>query len=139
MLKPYIVFYIYYLKVKADIDTLLEGNESLNSYRKKYNDVMNKLRKIAVSNTKYSVLVAARENKIQTTPDDKAYPLEVEAFHLRRIIEICVNVLENQMKLFRKNFYEEYAKEVMRLRKSIIAKNLKASQTWEKIQKLGEI
>jgi hypothetical protein len=100
---------------------------------------MNKLRKIAVSNTKYSVLVAARENKIQTTPDDKAYHLEVESFHLRRIIEICVNVLENQMKLFRKNFYELYAKEVMRLRKSIIAKNLKASQTWEKIQKLAEI
>ena len=100
---------------------------------------MNKLRKIAVSNTKYSVLVAARENKIQTQPDDKAYPLEVESFHLRRIIEICASVLEYQMQLFRKTFYESYAKEVMRLRKSIIAKNLKASQTWEKIQKLAEI
>ena len=100
---------------------------------------MNKLRKIAVTNTKYSVLVAARENKIQTQPDDKAYPLEVEAFHLRRTIEICVTVLKYQMELFKKTFYEGYAKEVMRLRKSIIAKNLKASQTWEKIQNITEI
>ena len=101
---------------------------------------MNKLRNVAVSrNSKYSIIIAAQENKIQTTPDDKAYSYEVEAFHLRRIIEISIHVLEKQIQIFKKSFYPIYAVEVMKLRKSIISKNLKSGQLWEKMQTLIKI
>lgn len=115
----------------------MDGYKSLQSYKKKYEDVMNKLKKIAISkNSKYSILLADKENKIQTTPDDKAYVFEVEAFHLRRIIEISIHVLEKQMKIFQKTFYQRYANEVMKLRKNIIAKNLKSIQIWDNVLNL---
>ena len=101
---------------------------------------MKKLRNISIKgNTKYSVIVAIKENKIQTTPDDRAYSCEVEAFHFRRIIEISINVLEKQMKLFKNSFYPRYANEISKLKKSIIIKNLKFSQTWEELQNLIKI
>ena len=101
---------------------------------------MKKLRNISIKgNTKYSVIVAIKENKIQTTPDDRAYSSEVEAFHLRRIIEISINVLEKQMLLFKNSFYPRYANEITKLKKSIIIKNLKFSQTWEQLQNLIKI
>lgn len=98
---------------------------------------MAKLRSIAVSrNSKYSVIIAAKENKIQTDPEDKAYPYEVEAFHLRRIIEISIHALEKEIQSFKKSFYPRYAAEITKLRKNVIAKNLKSSQIWEKMQNL---
>lgn len=101
---------------------------------------MAKLRTIAVSrNSKYSIIIAVKENKIQTNPDDKAYVFEVEAFHLRRIIEISIHALDKQIQSFKKTFYNRYAVEVTRLRKSVIAKNLKSFQLWEKMENLIKI
>ena len=139
-IKPYILFYTYFLKIKSDIVSIKNAYESLKNYQKKYEEVINKLRKIAISwDSKYSIVVAVKENKIQTTPDDKAYPYEVEAFHLRRIIEISIHVLEKQIQIFKKSFYPRYAIEVLKLRKSIISKNLKSGQLWEKMQTLMKI
>ncbi len=98
---------------------------------------MAKLRTIAVSrNSKYSIIIAVKENKIQTNPDDKAYVFEVEAFHLRRIIEISIHVMEKQIKIFQNSFYPRYANEIMKLRNNIVAKNLKSCKIWEKMQNL---
>ena len=134
------MFYTYFLKIKSDILSIKNAYEGLKNYQRKYEEVMNKLRNVAVSrNSKYSIIIAAQENKIQTTPDDKAYSYEVEAFHLRRIIEISIHVLEKQIQIFKKSFYPIYAVEVMKLRKSIISKNLKSGQLWEKMQTLIEI
>ena len=134
------MFYTYYLKVRTDISNLISGYESLKTYQKKYEDTLGKLRKISISsNSKYSVLLAVKENKIQTTPEDKAYPFEVDAFHLRRIIEISIHVLEKQIQNFKKSFYPRYAIEITKLRKNIIAKNLKSNKIWEQFQTLIQI
>ena len=134
------MFYTYFLKIKSDILSIKNAYEGLKNYQRKYEEVMNKLRNVAVSrNSKYSIIIAAQENKIQTTPDDKAYSYEVEAFHLRRIIEISIHALEKQIQIFKKSFYPRYAVEVMKLRKSIISKNLKSGQLWEKMQTLIKI
>lgn len=134
------MFYTYYLKVRTDISNLISGYESLKTYQKKYEDTLGKLRKISIScNSKYSVLLAVKENKIQTTPEDKAYPFEVDAFHLRRIIEISIHVLEKQIQNFKKSFYPRYAIEITKLRKNIIAKNLKSNKIWEQFQNLIQI
>lgn len=134
------MFYTYYLKVRTDISNLISGYESLKTYQKKYEDTLGKLRKISISsNSKYSILLAVKENKIQTTPEDKAYPFEVDAFHLRRIIEISIHVLEKQIQNFKKSFYPRYAIEITKLRKNIIAKNLKSNKIWEQFQNLIQI
>jgi hypothetical protein len=128
------------LKVRTDISNLISGYESLKTYQKKYEDTLGKLRKISISsNSKYSVLLAVKENKIQTTPEDKAYPFEVDAFHLRRIIEISIHVLEKQIQNFKKSFYPRYAIEITKLRKNIIAKNLKSNKIWKQFQNLIQI
>ena len=112
--------------MKIDILSFYNAYDVLKAYQRKYEDVMNKLRNIALSSdTKYAVLIAVKENRIQTTPDDKAYPFEVEAYYLRKIIEISMHVLEKQMKFFKNSFYPRYAEEIMKLRKNIIAKNVK--------------
>ncbi len=126
--------------MKIDILSFYNAYDVLKAYQRKYEDVMNKLRNIALSSdTKYSVLIAVKENRIQTTPDDKAYPFEVEAYYLRKIIEISMHVLEKQMKFFKNSFYPRYAAEIMKLRKNIIAKNVKFNQIWEKMNNLIEI
>ena len=126
--------------MKIDILSFYNAYDVLKAYQRKYEDVMNKLRNIALSSdTKYSVLIAVKENRIQTTPDDKAYPFEVEAYYLRKIIEISMHVLEKQMKFFKNSFYPRYAEEIMKLRKNIIAKNVKFNQIWEKMNNLIEI
>ena len=126
--------------MKIDILSFYNANDVLKAYQRKYEEVINKLRNIALSSdTKYSVLIAAKENRIQTTPDDKAYPFEVEAYYLRKIIEISMHVLEKQMKFFKNSFYPRYAAEIMKLRKNIIAKNVKFNQIWEKMNNLIEI
>ena len=120
--------------------SLLDAYDILKNYKNKYDEVMKKLRNISVKgNTKYSVIIAVKENKIQTTPDDRAYASDVEAFHLRRIIEISIHVLEKQMQLFKNSFYPRYATEISKLKKIIILKNLKSSQLWEKMQNLVQI
>ena len=126
--------------MKIDILSFYNAYDVLKAYQRKYEEVMNKLRNIALANdTKYSVLIAIKENRIQTTPEDKAYPFEVEAYYLRKIIEISMHVLERQMKSFKNSFYPRYASEIMKLRKNIIAKNVKFNQIWEKMNNLIEI
>jgi hypothetical protein len=120
--------------------SLLDAYDILKNYKNKYDEVMKKLRNISVKgNTKYSVIIAVKENKIQTTPDDRAYASEVEAFHLRRIIEISIHVFEKQLQSFKRAFYPRYAMEIMKLKKSILSKNIKSGQLWEKIQNLIKI
>ncbi len=115
----------------------MDAYETLKLYKGKYDETMNKLRNVAISrNSTYSVMIAAKENKIQTDKNDKAYPLEVEAFHLRRIIEISIHVMEKQIKIFQNSFYPRYANEIMKLRNNIVAKNLKSCKIWEKMQNL---
>lgn len=126
--------------MKIDILSFYNAYNVLKAYQRKYEDTMNKLRNIALaSDTKYSVLIAIKENRIQTTPEDKAYSFEVEAYYLRKIIEISMHVLERQMKFFKNSFYPRYAAEIMKLRKNIIAKNVKFNQIWEKMNNLIEI
>ena len=128
------------MKIKTDINSIKNAYESLKIYQKKYDDVMIKLRNVSISTqSKYSIVIAVKENKIQTTPDDKAYVFEVEAFHLRRIIEISIHVFEKQLQSFKRAFYPRYAMEIMKLKKSILSKNIKSFQLWEKIQNLINI
>ena len=118
----------------------MDAYDNLKNFKRKHEEIMNKLANIAIlKNTKYSIVLAARENKIQTPPGDLAHALEVEAFHLRRIIEISIHVLEKQMQFFKKSFYPRYAIEIVKLRKNIIAKNVKSSQIWDNMNKLMEI
>lgn len=132
--------YSYCLKTKADLLSLINSYNLLQKYKKRYDDVMHKLRNLSLKGvTKYSVLIAANENKIQTTPDDKAYEFEVRAFHLRRIIEISIHVLEGQMLSFKNNFYKKYANEIMELKSALVTKNLIHSQIWEKLEGLIKI
>lgn len=115
----------------------MNANENLKIYKKKYDDILAKLRNISVKGkSKYSVIIAAKENKIQTSPDDVAYNYEVEAFHLRRIYDISIFILEKQMQTFKNSFFPRYSIEITKLRKSIISKNLKSGQIWEKMQNL---
>lgn len=100
--------------------------------------MMNKLRNMSVKgNTNYSIIIGIKENKIQTTPEDKAYATEVEAFHLRRIVDISIHVLEKQIELFKNQFYPRYSDQISKLRKNIIIKNLKSIKLWEKMQNLA--
>ena len=79
--KPYIDFYIFYLKYKVDITSYLEACALIQEYQNKYHKIQEKLKSLALKgNTKYSFLVSERENKITTTPDDLAYNLDVELF-----------------------------------------------------------
>ena len=53
--------------MKIDILSFYNAYDVLKAYQRKYEDVMNKLRNIALSSdTKYSVLIAVKENRIQT-------------------------------------------------------------------------
>lgn len=118
----------------------MNAYENIKSNKKKYQDNLNKINNIVKSgNTTYSILLATKENKIQTKPDDKAYSYEVEAFHLRRINEISLYVLEKKMNHFKQTFYSRYSSDITKLRKNTIAKNVKYSQIWEKMKNLIEI
>jgi len=86
--------------------------------------------------TKYSFLIAIRENKITTTPDDPGYNLENESFHLKRIIDISISVLENQMQMFKNTLYKKYQVDINKFKKGIVEKNKKSMDVWKEAQDL---
>ena len=123
--------------MKVDIEAFIEANKSLEDYKIKYNKIQEKLKNLTLKGTtKYSVLMAAKENKIQTKPEDPAYNLELEAYDLRRIIEISVYVLEKQMEIFKKSIFPVYQNDIVKFRKGMVEKGMKTIETWEKIQNL---
>ena len=86
--------------------------------------------------TKYSFVIAIRENKITTTPEDPGYNLENESFHLKRIIDTSIFVLENQMQTFKNTLYKKYQADIIKFRKGMIEKNKKSMDTWKEAHDL---
>ena len=86
--------------------------------------------------TKYSFLIAIRENKITTTPEDPGYNLENESFHLKRIIDISISVLENQMQNFKNTLYKKYQVDIIKFKKGIVEKKKKNMDVWKEAQDL---
>lgn len=102
--KPYIDFYLFYLKYKVDVSSYLDAYKSLQEFKSKHDKIKEKLKNLTLKgNTKYSFLISERDNKITTTSEDPAYNFEVEAFNLRQIINISICVLEKQMQTFKKH------------------------------------
>ena len=86
--------------------------------------------------TKYAILIFERENKLTTTPDDIGHNLELDAFNLRKIINISIHVLEKQMKLFKNTLYEKYQADIIKCRKGMVEKNMKNIDIWKNINDL---
>ena len=135
--KPYIDFYVFYLKYKEDISSYLEAFSSLQEYKTKREKIQEKLKNLSLKgNTNYSFLVAERENRITTTSGDLAYNYEIEAFNLKQIIDVSIHVLEKQMKFFQKNLYKKYHTDIIKFRKGMIEKNTKNIDIWKQIEDL---
>ena len=123
--------------MKIDIESFLEAYKTLEDYKAKYDKIQEKLKNLTLKGTtKFSVIMAAKENYIQTKPDDPAYNLELEAFDLRRIIEISMYVLDNQMEAFKKNMFIKYQNYIVKFRKRMVNKGMKSVEVWENIQNL---
>ena len=138
--KPYIDFYIFYLKYKVDITSYLEAYALIQEYQNKYHKIQEKLKSLALKgNTKYSFLVSERENKITTTPDDLAYNLDVESFEIKRIIDVSIHVLAKQMNHFKNTLYKKYRADIIRFRKGVIDKNEKSIEAWKKIEDIFHV
>ena len=107
----------------------------MQDFKGKYHKIQEKLKNLALKgNTKYSLLIAERDNKITTTPDDLAYNFEVDAFNLRRIISISIWVLEKQMQTFKKNLYKKYQHDINKFRKGMVSKNMKNIDIWKEVE-----
>ena len=121
--------------MKIDIESFIEANKSLDEYRYKFNKIQEKLKNLTIKgNTKYSVLKAAKENQIQTKSEDPAYNLELEAFDLRRIIEISVYVLDKQIDNFKKTVFSKYQYDIVKFRKGMVTKGMQNVDIWQKLQ-----
>ena len=123
--------------MKVDIEAFIEAHKSLEDYRNKYNKIHEKLKNLTLKGTtKYSLIMAAKENKIQTKPEDPAYNYELEAYDIRRIIDISVYVLEKQMDTFKKSIFTRYQNDIVRFRKGMVEKGMKSVEAWKNIQDL---
>lgn len=112
----------------------------MNDYKLKYDKLQEKLKNIALKgNTKYSLLMAERDNKITTSPGDVAYNYELEAFNIKQIIDISVYVLEKQMKEFQNILYTKYQNDIIKFRKGIVGKNMKSIEIWTEMEKLAQV
>ena len=49
----------------------------------------------------------------------------MDAFNLRKIINISIHVLEKQMRLFKNTLYEKYQADIIKYRKGMVEKNMK--------------
>ena len=137
MFKPYIELYLFYLKYKTDISAYLEAHKTLMDYKNRYDKLQEKLKALSIKgNTKYSLLIFLRENRLTTTPEDPGYAFELEMFHLKRIMDISTFVLEKQMQWFKSILYKKYQMDIVKFRKAMIEKCKKNSEVWKGMQEL---
>ena len=137
MFKPYIEFYLFYLKYKTDISAFLEAYKTLMDYKSRYEKLQDKLKALSIKgSTKYSMLIFIRENRLTTTPEDVGYAFELEMFHIKRIMDISAFVLEKQMLWFKSILYKKYQMDIVKFRKAMIDKCKKNSELWKGMQGL---
>ena len=128
------------MKYKVDVSSYLDAYKSLQEFKNKYDKIKEKLKNLTLKgNTKYSFLISERDNKMTTTPEDPAYNFEVEAYHLRQIINISICVLEKQMQTFKKTLYKKYQADIIKFRKGMVSKNMKNIDIWKEMQDLVHI
>jgi len=106
-------------------------------YKNRYDKLQEKLKALSIKgNTKYSLLIFLRENRLTTTPEDPGYAFELEMFHLKRIMDISTFVLEKQMQWFKSILYKKYQMDIVKFRKAMIDKCKKNSEVWKAMQEL---
>ena len=137
MFKPYIELYLFHLKYKTDISAYLEAYKTLMEYKSRYDKLQDKLKVLSIKgNTKYSMLIFIRENRLTTTPEDVGYAFELEMFHIKRVMDISTFVLEKQMQWFKNILYKKYQLDIVKFRKAMIDKCKKNSEIWKGMQEL---
>lgn len=70
----------------------------------------------------------------QSSKDDKLYNIEIEQLNTKSILEMSTFILEKQLKEFKRTFYDRYKNEIVKMKKNLIDKNLKAVAIWEDFQ-----
>ena len=70
----------------------------------------------------------------QSSKDDKLYNIESDQLNTKSILEISTFILEKQLKEFKRTFYDRYKNEIVKMKKNLIDKNLKAVAIWEDFQ-----
>ena len=70
----------------------------------------------------------------QSSKDDKLYNIEIEQLNTKSILEMSTFILEKQLKEFKRTFYDRYKNEIVKMKKNLIEKNLKAVAIWEDFQ-----
>ena len=70
----------------------------------------------------------------QSSKDDKLYSIESDQLNTKSILEISTFILEKQLKEFKRTFYDRYKNEIVKMKKNLIEKNLKAVAIWEDFQ-----
>ena len=70
----------------------------------------------------------------QSSKDDKLYNIEIDQLNTKSILEISTFILEKQLKEFKRTFYDRYKNEIVKMKKNLIEKNLKAVAIWEDFQ-----
>ena len=70
----------------------------------------------------------------QSSKDDKLYNIEIEQLNTKSILEMPTFILEKQLKEFKRTFYDRYKNEIVKMKKNLIDKNLKAVAIWEDFQ-----
>lgn len=70
----------------------------------------------------------------QSSRDDKLYSIESDQLNTKSILEISTFILEKQLKEFKRTFYDRYKNEIVKMKKNLIDKNLKAVAIWEDFQ-----
>jgi hypothetical protein len=70
----------------------------------------------------------------QSSKDDKLYSIESDQLNTKSILEISTFILEKQLKEFKRTFYDRYKNEIVKMKKNLIDKNLKAVAIWEDFQ-----
>ena len=82
------------------------------------------------------MIIFVRENKITTSPEDPGHNIEVEMYHIQRIMDISTFVLEKQMQNFKNILYKKYQMDIVKFRKGMVEKNMKNSEIWKGMQDL---
>jgi len=70
----------------------------------------------------------------QSSKDDKLYNIEIDQLNTKSILEMSTFILEKQLKEFKRTFYDRYKNEIVKMKKNLIEKNLKAVAIWEDFQ-----
>ena len=68
------------------------------------------------------MIIFVRENKITTSPEYPGHNIEVEMYHIKRIMDISTFVLEKQMQNFKNILYKKYQMDIVKFRKGMVEK-----------------